>query len=83
MGIGPISYSEIEAYLRLTLDDLTAWEVRLIRRIDNAVRGVVAAQAPKPKDTKPGPTVETFDVSDTHGMRQSFRAVAAARAKKS
>lgn len=47
MGVGPISYAEIDAYLRLSGDELTIWEVRLIRRLDNAVRAVVGGQTSK------------------------------------
>lgn len=38
--LAPITYAEIDAYNRTTLAGLTAWEVRLIRRIDTAVRAV-------------------------------------------
>lgn len=30
----PISYADIDAYRRLTLEPLTAWDVRLIKRLD-------------------------------------------------
>lgn len=40
MAVGPITYLEIDAYIRRTLPDLTAWDVKLIRRIDIAVRAV-------------------------------------------
>lgn len=70
MGLGPISYREIEAYRRQTLDDLTAWEVRLIRRLDNAVRGVIAQQKPKPQTPQSEP--EAIPVSDVKGVRALF-----------
>lgn len=43
-GMGPITYQEIWAYQSGTLNRLRAWDVRLIRRIDDAVMAVVAAK---------------------------------------
>lgn len=73
MGLGPISYREIEAYRRQTLDDLTAWEVRLIRRLDDAVRGVIAKQKPKPESKEP----EGIPVSDVKGIKALFAGIKA------
>jgi len=38
--LGAITYAEIAEFNRTTLSGLTAWEVRLIRRIDDRVRAV-------------------------------------------
>lgn len=43
--IGPITYAEIEAFNRSTAAGLTAWEVRLIRRIDDRVRSIALGEA--------------------------------------
>jgi hypothetical protein len=43
-GMGPITYQEIGAYQANALNRLRAWDVRLIRRIDDAVMAVVAAK---------------------------------------
>lgn len=45
MGASPISFQEIDAFCRLRLVSLTAWEVGLLRQIDDAVLGSVAAKA--------------------------------------
>ena len=38
--LAPITYGEIQAFNATTFAGLTAWEVALIRRIDDAVRSV-------------------------------------------
>ena len=43
--IGPITYAEIAEFNRATLAGLTAWEVRLIRRLDDRVRSVALGEA--------------------------------------
>lgn len=72
MGVGPITYLEIEAYRRQTLDDLTAWEVKLIRRLDNAVRNVIAGQAPKPKTKGADAEPEGIPINDQKAIRSVF-----------
>lgn len=42
MAANPISWTEIEAYQRVTGEPLSAWEARVIRTVDNAY---MAAQA--------------------------------------
>lgn len=42
--ISPITWSEIEAFNTAALAGLTAWEKRLIRRIDDAVRAVALGE---------------------------------------
>jgi hypothetical protein len=36
-GVNPITFAEIDAYQRLTGEQITAWAARLIRAVDNAV----------------------------------------------
>lgn len=45
MSVGPITYREIAAYQATSLGALTAWDVRLIRRLDTAVRAILNAKA--------------------------------------
>lgn len=42
LSLGPITFAEIDAFRRLTQADLSAWDVRLIRRLDTAVRTVMS-----------------------------------------
>jgi hypothetical protein len=65
MSLGPVTYLEVQAYRSETLDDLTAWEVTVIMRVDLAVRAVLADQAPK----KQGEANTQVDVNDRKGMR--------------
>lgn len=37
MAANPIQWAEIEAYRRITLTPLSAWDIRLIRRLDRVV----------------------------------------------
>lgn len=46
MAVGPITYTEILAYRQLTLADLSAWDVALIRRLDMAIRAITSARRP-------------------------------------
>jgi hypothetical protein len=50
--VGAITWQEIEAREAGSLDRLRAWDKRLIRRMDVAVRAVIAAKADK---TPPAP----------------------------
>lgn len=52
MAAGPISYREIEAYQSQTHALLTAWDVQMIRRMDTAVRAVMAGVKPAKTDVK-------------------------------
>jgi hypothetical protein len=68
MGANPISYTEIDAYRRMTLADLNAWDVSVIRRMDAAalaaVDGKAKAKAPKPTDPP-----EPIPITHTEGVR--------------
>lgn len=68
LAIGPITFAEIDAYQRLTHAGLSAWDVRLIRRLDLATQAVKSGHAPA------GPT-------DVKGMKATLRAAVARRAK--
>ena len=46
MAVGPITYTEILAYRQLTLADLSAWDVALIRRLDTEVRALTNKTLP-------------------------------------
>ena len=48
MAVGPITWGEINAYDTGTLSMLTAWEKRLIRRLDDASEAVRLGVKPKP-----------------------------------
>lgn len=64
--LAPITYQEIEAYDRLTGASLEIWQVKLLRRIDDAVRQVSMNKGKGPPS-----------ISDVKG---SLRAAVAARA---
>ncbi len=72
MGIGPISFKEIEAYQAQTHAMLTAWDVRLIRRLDVAVRAILSG----------GPTDKAIPASNGKAVRALFRGVAARKVQK-
>lgn len=64
MAANPITYSEIEAFCRLRFIRLPVWELNLLRRLDEAVLAVWAAQAPKPGGNK-----EPIPITDTAGVK--------------
>lgn len=76
MGPGPITYQEIDAYRRMTLDDLTAWEVRLIKRVDIAV--LVAASGDSPTQ-KPTGEPAGIPVNDPKSLKCLLRGIAKSR----
>ena len=65
MAIGPITWTEIEAYDRGALAMLTAWEKKLIRRADDAFEAVRLGVKPKP--------------TNVSSMKANLRAAIAAR----
>ncbi len=79
MGVGPITYLEIEAFQRTQLVKMTAWEVALLRCLDDAVRVAMANQA---KPTKAAPETLTPDIptSNTPALKTFFRGLAAQKA---
>lgn len=52
-GISPITYSEVDAYLRTTHTALTPWEVRLVRAIDEAYMADALARLKTDDDAPP------------------------------
>ncbi len=78
--MGPISYLEIEAYKRQSLNNLSPWSVRLIRSMDDAVRGVISAQKPKPQG-KAEAEPEAIPVTDTKAIRSLFAGLKTRKAK--
>lgn len=69
MAVGPITYSEIEAYDRLTHAQLTAWQVQLIRRLDIAERA----------KTTPGSGKGEVSARDGQAVTALFRGLAAGK----
>lgn len=68
MAIGPITWSEINAYDQGALAMLTVWEKRLIRRADTAFEAVRLGLKPKP--------------TSVASMKANLRAAIAARKAK-
>ncbi|MEH6697199.1 MAG: hypothetical protein V7672_00725 [Brevundimonas sp.] len=55
MAPNPISYTEIEAFNRLTHASLSAWDIALIRRLDLAVMAILnPSKAPKTVSARDG-----------------------------
>lgn len=73
MGFSPISFSEIRAFNSMTHGELTAWEVGLIRRIDQAVASVVAGSQP---DSRRAPQSDLIPATDTARVKAHFHGVA-------
>jgi hypothetical protein len=77
MAANPITYQEVEAYERKSLARLTAWEVGVIMRLDDAVLGVWANnQKPAPKPDAPA---DPIPANDTVNMKAMFRGLATAK----
>lgn len=76
MAANPITFQEIEAYCRLSLVVMTPWEVSTLRRMDDAMLGVVSKRSPA--NRKPGaePEAEPVSVKDGTGMKALFRRMA-------
>jgi len=79
MGVGPISYLEIEAYQRLALVRMSAWEVGLLRRLDDAVRVVLAAPASR-QGRQPEKITTDIPTTRPAALKSLFRGIAAERA---
>lgn len=72
-GMGPITYQEIQAYQAGTLNRLRAWDVRLIRRLDDAVMAVLAEKQPKPEARDDGPKM--IDVKNVKAVKAMMDAM--------
>lgn len=77
MAANPLSFTEIEAFCRLRQVTLSAWEVGVICRMDDAVMAVWAEEA-KPKGRETGPV----QASNTAGVRGLFQKLTAQRRAK-
>lgn len=66
MAACPITWSDIEAYRRLTFEPLSAWDVRLIKRIDNAILPII----------NPAPENNTVSARDGKGVLNLVRGAA-------
>jgi hypothetical protein len=74
MAAGPITWSEIEAYHRLTFADLSLWDVRLIRRLDAAWLNRQGEKTAPKKGSEDG----AIPVSNVSALKAQMRATAAA-----
>lgn len=79
MSAGPITYLEIEAYLRVMRDDLTAFEVSIIRDVDLAVLAVLADQRPKADNASKEVEAPIDDPEAVRSVLSGFRERFAAR----
>lgn len=78
MTSNPLTYLELEAFERKTAREQSVWEVELIMRLDDAVRGVNVKDAPKPSASPDQPAA--VDAADVKGVRSLFLGLAARRA---
>jgi hypothetical protein len=75
MAANPITFADIEAFQRLTLTDLSAWEVDVICQLDDAVMSAWAGEVKKAKPKADAPAA--IPVGDTKSMKAMFRGLAA------
>ena len=67
MAANPITFAEIEAFKRQTMTDLSVWDVRLIRRLDQAVLPIL----------NPAPASNVVSARDGAGVLSIIRGQAA------
>lgn len=67
MAANPITFLEIDAYRRTTLTPLSAWDVRLINRLDRAVLPIL----------NPAPASNVVSARDGKGVLSMIRGQAA------
>lgn len=79
MGPSPVTYLEIDAYERLTFARLTAWQVALIRRLDDALLAIFARDAAKPVEKD---AAEEIPATDARALKGLFRGLATRREAK-
>jgi hypothetical protein len=77
MGANPLTYQEVEAYERKSLARLSAWDVSVIMRLDDAVLGVWARN--HKSAPKPDAPAEPIPANDTVNMKAMFRGLATAK----
>lgn len=80
MAPNPISHQEIEAFSRLRRIDLTAWEVDLLCRMDDAVLTAWSGDRPKPKPKTPEAGPVDIPVSNPSGIAGMLRGIAVKKA---
>lgn len=80
MAANPITFADIEAFQRLTLTGLSAWEVDVICQLDDAVLSAWAGEVKKAKPTAE-PAKAEVPVSDTKSMKALFRGLATRKRK--
>jgi hypothetical protein len=74
MASNPLTHMELEAFCRLRLVHLTAWEVDVLFRVDDAVQGVWAAEA---KRKSGGGADNEIPASDVKGIKAMFQGLKA------
>ncbi|WP_091739838.1 phage tail assembly chaperone [Phenylobacterium immobile] len=74
MTVNPLTFQEIEAFERKALITLTAWQTRLIERIDDTFLAVVGEE--RAARSKPEAQSSQVPVENTKGMRSLFRGMA-------
>lgn len=71
-GLEPIDHKEIAAWAALTGADPTPWEVRTLRRMDDASRFILSDRS----ETKAA-SGRDVDASDPEAMKRAFRMMGA------
>lgn len=74
MASNPLTFTEIEAFCRLRLVPLSAWEVGVICRIDDAVLAVWAEEAKSSQPSRPSGPVSVKDTGGIRGLMQKLTA---------
>ena len=80
MAANPLTFSDIEAFCRLRLVRLSAWQVGLLCRIDDAVLAVWNEQIPAPA-RKPAED-RAIPASNTAGVRAMMQKLVVAKGGK-
>ena len=82
MSVNPMTYQELDAFSRRCLVDLSAWEVEVLMRVDDAVVTAVHESAPTVTASgDPSPPAEVT-ADDGAGGKAMFRSLAARKSKK-
>lgn len=76
MASNPLTYTEIEAFARLSRIELSAWEADLYCRLDDATLAAWRGDLPAAKADDPD-EVEAIPVTDTKRLRDMLRGTAA------
>lgn len=76
MAANPLTFTEIEAFARLSRIELSAWEADLYCRLDDATLAAWRESAPSGNADEPS-EVEAIPVTDTKRLRDMLRGTAA------